>query len=217
MAAAGLATGNPTVAWTLQDASGNPTDFMGGSVVLGVNAAPTYQSPVPGYSRFGIRFVDGTASQRMFNNSAAPNPALTSTLVFAVVQFPSSAPAAARGIITKTATTPRVALNTTGKLQLVDGGTSDLVNSILGATRPIMFLTQLTALASKVFTDQEKFSGTFGVPAAGAFIGFAGTAPAVAADTAFLYAAEFSGTAAELSDAQVKTLLQTLGWTIGWT
>jgi hypothetical protein len=115
MAASGL-SGNPTVAWNFQDASGSPTDFMGGGVVLGVNAAPTYQSPSSGATRVGIRFTEATAGQRMFNNSGAPNPGTTSTLVGAYIEFPAVAPAALRGVITKTATTPRVAHNTTGKL-----------------------------------------------------------------------------------------------------
>jgi hypothetical protein len=34
---------------------------------------------------------------------------------------------------------------------------------------------------------------------------------------AYVYASMFTGAAAQLSKAQVKTLLQTLGWTVGWS
>lgn len=216
MAAAGLATGNPTAAWTLQDASGNPTDFMGGAVVLAANGAPTYQSPSTGWARVGIRFTDGVASQRLFNNVNAPNPATVSTLVGAYIEFPASAPAAARGLITKTGAAPRVSHNTTGKLQLVDGATSDLVNPIGTGVKLVWFLTDITASKSAVYTETEEFVGTYALPAAGAFLGLAGTTPAVSGAQNWLYTVEFSGTAAQLSKAQIRTLSTTLGWSVAF-
>jgi hypothetical protein len=189
---------------------------MGGSVVLGVNAAPTYQSPSTGWSRVGIRYTDGTASQRMFNNSGAPNPGTTSTLTLAYIEFPASAPAALRGVITKTATTPRIAHNTTGKLQLVDGATSDLVNAIGTGVKLVWFLTDITNSRSAVYTETEEFIGTYALPASGSFLGFAGTTPAVAGAQNYLYAAEFAGTAAQLTKAQIRTLSTTLGWSVAF-
>jgi len=217
MAAAPLATGNPQCAWTCQDPGGTPTDVMGGGVPLAPNAAPAFQSPVAGWARTAIRFTDGAASQRLFNNFSVPDPSLTSTLAVAIVDFPAVAPAGVRGLIAKTATTPRLALSTTGRLQLVDGATAELASSVLGGVHVLAFQTNLTAGTSKVFTDQEKFTGTFTVPAAGAFLGFGGVVPAAAAGVALLYLALFAGAAAELVDAQVKTLLQTMGFPIPWT
>jgi hypothetical protein len=212
--ATGISVANPTVAWNFQDAAGNPTDFMGGSVVLGVNAGPTYQSPSTGWSRVGIRFTDGAASQRMFNNSGAPDPSATSTLVLCYIDFPAAAPVAARGVVTKTATTPRVAHNTTNKLQVVDGATADMANPIGSGVKPLWLQTDIPNTLSKVYSDTEEFIGTYALPAAGAFIGFAGTTPAVAGNHNYLYACEFTGTAAQLTKAQIRSLTQFLGWTV---
>jgi hypothetical protein len=66
-------------------------------------------------------------------------------------------------------------------------------------------------------TDQDKLLPTFGGTMAGTLLGFGGVAGGnQCSNMGLVYACRFSGAAAELTAAQIKTLLQTLGWTIGW-
>lgn len=216
LAAAGDAAGNPTCLWTMQSATA-PTDVIDGANLLDTPTAPTYQQAVAGYSRFGIAFADGTANQRLLNNSTAPDPSLTSTLDLLVVKMPAAAPAAARGLLCKTFTSPRLDLNTTGKLRLVDGATADLVNGICdGGVHLIWMQTNLTASASIVFTDQERFVGTFAAPAAGAAIGFGGCNPTAPPTISILYAARFTAAAAERTTAQIRKISNYLRWAVAW-
>lgn len=216
LAAAGDAAGNPTCLWTCQAATA-PVDVIDGANLVDTPVAPTYQQAVAGYSRLGIAFVDGTANQRLLNNSTAPDPSLTSTLDLIVVKMPAAAPAAARGLLCKTFTAPRLDINTTGKLRLVDGATADLVNGLAdGGVHLVWFQTNLTASASIVYTDAEKFTGTFAAPAGGPAVGFGGCNPTAPASTSLLYAARFTGAAAERTTTQLRNLSNYLRWSVPW-
>lgn len=218
MSVAGLATGNPGSLWLDQQASGSIADSIGAVTCTLDVASPTYQSAVTGWSRLSLRNTDGTSLQRWFNTTTAPNPRTTSTLQFAYIEFPAAAPVLQRGIMAKAgAGAQDVRLDTTGKIAFVDGATTLTANVVSNAVHPVMFLTNITNSTSKLFLDTEKVTGTFVLPANGAFIGFGAVSTATAAGCAFLYSGEFSGAAAELTDAQIKTILQTLGWTIPWT
>lgn len=218
MTIAGVATGNPGSLWLDQEASGASADSIGAVTCTMDVALPAYRSAVTGWSRLALRNSDGTSLQRWFNNSTAPNPRTTSTLQFSYIEFPAAAPALQRGIMAKGgAGAQDVRLDTTGKIAFVDGATTLSTGVISNAVHPVLFLTNITNSTSKLFLDTEKITGTFVLPANGSIVGFGALSTATAAACAYLYSGEFSGAAAELTDAQVKTLMQTLGWTIPWT
>jgi hypothetical protein len=212
MTAAGLATGNPASTWTLQNASGNPADTIG-SITL-TSTMTLYQQSITGLTRKCIRGVDGTANSRLVNSTTAPNPSLTSTLELAYIDIPV-APAVVRDVAFGAANYD-LRYNTNGRLRLVSGASADLVNIAASTKMWVALQANITAGTTKVFTEQEKFSGTYVLPTSATIIAFGGQSTAVAA-IGYAYAAQFTGTAAELSDAQVKTLLQTLGAAIPWS
>jgi len=213
MAAAGLATGNPASVWNMQEASGNAADSIG-AITLTPTSISLYQQAVPGYSRFSIRGIDGQAAA-MRNLATAPNPSLTSTLVMCFVDF-NAIPAGVRDISGVAANALTQFMITTGKLQLVSGATVQTVNAVGVAVRPVLLRINNTATTAALFTDQEKLSTTYVLPTSGNLVTFGRVAGTIAS-VGYLYGCEFTGAAAELSDAQVKTLLQTLGWSIPWT
>lgn len=216
LAAAGDAAGNPTCLWTCQAATA-PVDVIDGANLVDTPVAPLYQQAVAGYSRFGIAFVDGTANQRLLNNSTAPDPSLTSTLELLVVKMPAAAPAAARGLLCKTFTTPRLDLNTTGRIRSIDGASADLVNGICdGGTHLIWHQVNLTASANITYTDAEKFTGVFAAPAGGPAIGYGACNPTTAPSISLLYAARFTGAAAERTTTQLRNLSNYLRWSVPW-
>lgn len=213
MAAIGLSTGNPSSVWNLQEASGNAADSIGG-VALTANSITLYRQPVPGASRLCIRGVDGTANSNLRNITTAPNPSLTSCLLLAFVDLPTT-PAAIRDMIAL-ATNSDVRYNTTGKLRLFAGANADLLNAPGASQRWIALRSNLTLTTVTAFTDQEKFPGTWVLPTNASHVALGGDNASMPA-AGFAYACEFTGAAAEMTDAQVKTLLQGLGATIPWS
>ncbi len=216
MTAAGLATGDPTSCWNCQEASGSIIDAFGVADLVTTPTAPSYQVGSVGYTRLGLNFTDGTANQRMFNNSTAPDPHATSTLIGAVIDFSAIAPGGTRGVITKTATGAAMEINTSGSLVLVDGGSAATATSVLGTIQLVWFQTNITASRSAIYSIYEELVGTYALPASGAFIGAGGIVPATAPGMNVLYMVEFSSTAAELTKNQLRTLSQTLGWAPAW-
>ena len=218
---ASLATGNPNSTWTCQESSGNLLDSINTVHLTPQVAGHLYQQTVTGASRKGVRGVDGTSNQRWDNTTNAPNANLTSVGLLMFIAFPA-APATISGIAQPVGTTADGTLRwaTGGQLRLLSGGTAaNLSNSVANRQTWVYFQHNRTAGTVKVYTDQEKFSGTYSLPASGtnALLGGSGGAAGPISAATYAYAAEFTGAAAEHSDAQVKTLLQTLGATIPWT
>jgi hypothetical protein len=213
MAAAGLATGNPASSWEMQVASGNVPDAIG-AITLTQTSMSLYQQSVTGYSRFSIRGIDGQAAA-LRNLTTAPNPLLTSTLVGATVDF-GALPGGIRDVLGVATNAVVQFMITTGLLRLVGGSSPQTINAMGTAVRPVLLRVNNTASTITLFTDQEKLSATYALPVSGNLVTFgrvAGTIPAIG----YLHGYEFAGASAELTDAQVKTLLQTQGWVIPWT
>lgn len=215
MSQAALTTGNPTSTWLCQEASGNLADSIG-SFTLTANATPLYRQAVAGWSRLAVGTDDGAGNEGFMSTDAGlPDPATTSYLILAYVAL-LAVPAANRGVMifanvpvieARYTTTPRyMIVNSTGT-----AGTSNPGSAV----RPVVIRSNQTADTNLLATDQEKITELWSSPAGRrvALGGFDAAAPSAL----YLYAAMFTGAAAELTDAQLKTLLQTLGWSIAWS
>ena len=214
MAAAPLATGNPGNVWAMQG-SGNAADTgtPGGCTLTNTFGAP--QSAIAGLTRVGYKHTaDGVADKKLVGTTGAPNPRTTSTLALAYIDF-GAAPAATRDLIgVQIGSLVNYLAN--GKLRIVAGANTDTVNTYNTTKGWVALRTNITASTVTLFTELEKLSGTYVLPNNGAAIWFGGHT-ALCSLACHPYGAEFAGTAAELSDAQVKLLLQTLGATIPWS
>jgi hypothetical protein len=211
LSVAGITNGNPGSVWSFQEASGNLADGIG-SITLNTAGAPAYQQTVIGSSAKAIVTTDGAAVQHVSNTTTAPNPAIVSTLLLAYVVAPTVGPASDRGIMC-TAPNHGINIRTSGRPRLTDG--TLLANSILGTTQMLAHRTNLTAATFTGFTLLEKAAGTFVAPTNGACV-ILGSTSVSASASGYLYGALFSGSAAELTDAQVKKLMQTLGGNPIW-
>lgn len=215
MAVAALATGNPASTWACQEASGNLADAIGGITLTQTGAGHLYQQAVAGWTRKAVQCVDATVGQKWLNTTTAPNAGTTDVLLLAYVSVPVASPAATRDVCGHAAAAD-CRFNTTGKLRAIFGASADLTADPRGRVMPVLVKVDNTNTISAIYTDQEKFIGTYTTPASASMV-YLGGQTATASAAAYLYAAEFTGAAARLTDAQVKTLLQTLGWTIPWT
>jgi hypothetical protein len=212
LAAIGVASGGPSSLWLLQEASGNAADTIGG-ITLTANNVTLYQQIVAGVTRKFIRGVDGTANSNLRNATTAANPSTTSALLLAFFDLPA-APAAQRDIMAL-ATNSDVRYNTTGKLRIVAGANADLVGTIGARQAWLALRSNLTATTVTVFTPQEKFVGTWTAPTNAAHVALLGDNAATAA-AGVAYACEFTGAAAEKSDAELKAIFLGLGTTAPW-
>ena len=160
-----------------------------------------------------MRATDGQSNSKLVNMTTAPNPALTSTMLVMYLDLPP-APAAVRlvAIVGEGCT---LRYTTAAKLQLQAGATTTFTQAATGA-RWVVLQCNNTGHTVKAYTDQEKVVGTYVQPTSGSFLVLGGNNGAPAA-VGYAYAAQFTGAAAELTDTQVKTLLQTLGAAVSWT
>lgn len=213
LAAAGDGAGGPGSAWLMQQAAGNAADTIGSVTLTASGTAMLYEQGVPGAARKCIRGIDGTANQKFVNSTTAPNPSLTSTMLVMFLDIPST-PAAVRDVAFF-ASNSDLRYNSSGKLRVVGSVNTDGAATPGASQRWVVLQNNITAGSLKVFTDQEVITGSWVLPTSLTMIALGGqSAPAGA--VGYAYAAEFSGAAAERSQAQIKTLLTTLGATIPW-
>lgn len=211
MTVAGLGAGAPALCWGCQDASGNLADLIGSNAGV-MTGTPTYQVAVSGWSRLGV--VGADAGTAVAASTTVGNPATVSYLALGYVGI-TAAPAAVRQIHTVgtgTVTTDRFNL-TTAALQAVSGGSLTTGPSSPGfvAVRPQVLLYDVTNNRCLAYSDQDKVVTTRAATTGAKYaINFSFTG-------AWLYTALFTGAQAELTDAQIKTLLTTLGWSPAWT
>lgn len=214
MAAAGITSGNPFSGWLLQEASGSPADFLGAATLTNAGTM-AYQGAVPGWTRVSMwNNIDGGA-YRITNTVDTALPDLTAesslVLIYATI---TSAPAADRGVILTGDI--RAEVTSANMPKLTHGATSATGSANLtDAVRPWVLQYNRAASTCELFTDLEKLSIAFAASGATKRI-FFGDGFQPAAVWKILYGVHFKGAAAELTDAQIRTLLQTLNWTVAW-
>lgn len=205
----------PYALWRFQEASGNPADSIDAVTLTQSGAGHLYQQATT-WTRLAIQGVDGTASQKWINSTTAANPNTTDTALVAIMELPAGSPAAARDVMGKNATGFDLRFNTTGKLRVIFGASADLTVDNRGTVIICGVQVNNTGSVSAVYTNTEKFIGTYGLPGSGAVTYFGGQTAAASA-IKFLGAFEFSGAAARMTAAQWKALYESMGWVIGWS
>lgn len=208
MAAAPLATGNPSSTYLMQEASGNLADSIGSVTLTQTGAGHVYQQAVTGFTRKAAATVDGTAGQKWINTTVAPNPNTVSTLWLQCIRYPAANPAANRDLIANSASMD-CRFTSAGKTQIINGATTSGTSNPLGTVQWLAIQHDLTNSVWLAYTLQEKITGTFAAVASNPSY-MVGGQTAAAGDVGYMYAALFGGASAELTTAQMRTLFQTL-------
>ena len=215
--AAGLPTVTSTDAliWPCQDGSGSLAEAVNGTVTLAPANTPTYSNAVTGWSRVAVGTVDATGNQR-FSSTNAALPDLSATAALMIVYGAVlSTPAAVRGLYSLGTTQSEMRVTTTPALRTVSGAnTGNGAANIGTVVRPWVHRVDLANTIDRVFSDQEKYDTVIGA-VTGKQIQVGSTA-AAAGPCRYLWAMLLMGAPSQLSDANIKTWLQTLGWTIAW-
>lgn len=211
LAVAGIASGGPSRLLLCQDPGPNLADSIGSFTGTVAGTPIAYQQPVAGMTRLGVAGAD--AGTGVIDNTAAglPDPLTTSSLMISYI-FPASTPAAIRNfqvLGTGVITTTRI--NTTPRFQGLSGAnTLTGAAAITGAVRLMIMQLDRTNSVVRCATDLELLLPAIAATAGKRHrlsLGYAG---------ALTYHAEFHGAAAELTEAQLRTLCETLGWDVIW-
>lgn len=216
MANAGISSGNPKYGWGCQEASGNLVSFLDAATLTAFGGI-TYEVSITGWSRKAV----GLGSTAAFFSSSIGNTATTSYLLLAYISL-SGAPSAQDACLSvgngAGAADRRQAAVTTGPVYRAQGTGVTAVNGTSNPgtdVRPVVLLVNRATSEHSVLTDQDKMTPTWVAPTSGTS-SYVSLGDGI--DTArFLYAVLFEGAPAELSRAQIKTLMQTLGWSPSWT
>jgi PKD repeat protein len=210
---------NPTVAfttpsnvWLFQEASGNLADQVGGKT-LTVTGTPLYQQAETGWSRKCIKASGAAANQFASNGTMAA--ATTSVLMLAFARIVQPVAAHQRMYYGGASSNAFEGIGGSALVRLRTGGNAgNGALSHVGQVRPFVLLHDTTNSVNALYSDIEKKSVTYGARSGTSVQFMFGLSTDTTVDTRFLYAAVWTGSAAEKSDAQIKALLQTLGWTV---
>ena len=213
----------PDALWLMQEASGNLADSIGAFTLTVSGSNETYANSVSGWSTKSIRWINAATGSFQSTDVNLPDISATSLTMLCYVKV-ISAPSATRGIVgAGTSNFLQVQLNTTPRIIAADGAntateTNNPTSEGVSGVFPLVVTHNKTGTSSRFTTATEKLVPTFSASATGKKViigGSGGVGSAPAMDV--LYCAMWKGTNAEITDANLKTILQTLGWTIGWT
>lgn len=207
----------PDFQWGAQDAS-SPLAAAIGGITLAQASTPSYQNTITGWSRKALGTADNTGQDWSSTNAGLPDVASNSILLYLIWKPPTANPAAARRIAA-IGTSPATSMQFTaaGKVTFIGGANTATSTTDIHNSAPIALVLKYnrTGSETKGYTLTEKITVTFSGTGTGKSVIIGGSS--AAAQQNFLYIAMWKGANAEMSDATVKAMLQTLGWTISWS
>jgi hypothetical protein len=220
-AKAGVSAKTLTHSWAFQDASGNITATVGTD--LTVSGTLDYQQTVSGWTRKGTRFTNTAGENALLTGGAAPVTSTTSSLWLAFIDI-TATPSGNRCVMAATSDSSNTDIlgckvTAASKIRVHNGATTADTpsNMVTGGVRPFVHRYDRTNSNNTIYLDAEKASvayASYSVDGSKGF-GAVGTVNSCAMDV--LLGAAFAGSAAEWSDANVKAVLQAMGWTIPWS
>lgn len=214
MAAAGLATGNPSALYLCQEASGNLADSIGTFTLTASGTGLSYQQTVGGWARKAINTTEAATGAFINTDAGLPDISTTSALILGYIKPTTTG--TTRALLGMGAAATPIAVErllTSGFPRLRCGAT--LVSGVGGdpttQVRPWTAQINRTATLATVTDELEKVT-TATLSTATGKQATLGNLFVTDSTCSYLYAAIFFGAAAELSSAQLKTLLTTLGF-----
>lgn len=210
--------GAPVSLHRCQESSGDLADTIG-SMTLTASGTCSYNNAVTGWTRTALGLTDVAAGK--WDTAGGPNPGSTS--IAALLYMSVTVPGTSRWFLQlNTDASYRAYMEQTsgGLLRIVYGGGSNSAGSTsynggISAVFPVLYVFDRVNSRHKFFTNSEVVSATYSAIVTNLRRGLGGgvsTPPT----SRYLYAAWWSGAnAAWLStDANAKSLLQALGWTV---
>jgi hypothetical protein len=218
IAAYHLPVSAPDHLWLAQEPGGSLADAIGAISLQPLNA-PTYANAVAGWTRSAVGTVDSNINQGFATGALGDLDGNSYALLIYVAV--TATPAAERSLAGIGASTDHrnIAVTTMPVFKATGvGGVTPASGTVDPSTtvHPLLMVIDATRMTYVVFSDDEKIATVPWTAPTGTgpllMIGNAGNGGA--APARYLYAAQWSGTHAELADTSVKALLRGLGWTV---
>jgi hypothetical protein len=215
----GLTLAAPSTLHLCQEASGNLADSIG-ALTLTANGSPAYQQAVTGWTRKALSGNQSTAAQR-FQHATGPNPSTTSVARFAWVKY-GTADATVRYVmangVNDTGPTVNAFVSASNHILRfrIGANSASTTNSYTGLIFPLLTVFDVTGSRARMYTHLEKVSPTYTASASGTIYAV-GASSGTWADVDIMYECGWSGTDAEISDANAKAFFQALGYAISWS
>jgi len=210
-----LTTSAPDHLWSMQEASGGLIDTIGVATLSPINS-PTYDNPIVGWSRHGVGTTSTPVNQGFLNTSIGNLDGTSHTLLlYVAVVAPSVDSRSVAGIgasldhhyieVTSMPTFDATGEGITPAKGTLNPGT---------AVHPLVFEIDATHTTYALYTDQEVLSPAWRAEGAMGSLVMVGNASIGSASLRYVYGTMWSGPHAEMSAAQVKAMLQALGWQV---
>ena len=209
----------PNSIYTCQDTGTPLVDAGAAALNLALTGSgDSYRQAVTGWTALACKLTDGTTGGWRTTNAALPDPASASCARLTYLAEPAAIPSSTRpwGSLTGTTTLIQGRINvTTGFPSTLDAGSAanGTVNGA-GAILPWGIRYNKTTGVTVGTTLVDKMTPTF---TAGAGKSYSLGTTIAAGSFGFLYDVRWDGAAAEVSDANWKSMYQALGWAPTWT
>lgn len=220
----------PNLLYTLGDAS-SPLQPAIGTPTLAATGTVSYQQAITGYATKGVK-VDGVAAGNYFSSTDASLPDLsaTSVLILGLIDLQNSALAPGAfpmlfGMVASGGFAAKLNANSGDWYTQNNGNTAISTNTANArGVVPFAIVHNVTALSSIGYSDKDKLIPTYSAMAATKLLMLGNnTAYTMGGGMAAVYLAVWSGTAAERSSTDVKSLLTAMSqfalapWAPPWT
>lgn len=220
---AGTGLVKPDNLWLLQEASGNFADSVGAQALTAV-LITAYQASVAGWSR---KFVTTTpqGGGRGGSVSSGTMPNLSTTAQMSLLYVCRTAVITADRDVCKlgAATTSQLLCQMSSAHRLEITPSPGVGTPVLGTTVyaqdtvfPLILQHDPVNSVQRVATPSERFTATFTALGANRGIAFGTAGVGLCLAGAYGYYANWQGAPAQMTEANIRTLLQKLGWTVAW-
>lgn len=200
-----------------QDTSGNVAATVG--TLLTVTGTVDYQQTFAGFTRKGIGITE-TASERIgYATGVGPNPATGSVLIAGYVDVSTPAAIELFLAVSGGATAFTAQVTTAGLMRITCAGvsTSGVVDHAALGVVPAFLQYDKTASRAALYTESEKIVGTYNSGVVDAQKGWGVSGGGTPTPATVGWDSWFAGANAEWTEAQIKAVMQVLGWVPAWS
>lgn len=223
LAAAADTVGDPFFHASLGQASGNDTDTIGGLTFTrgGTVGNILFQQTLTGMSAVGVRLPRDTDCTFFTTDATLPDISTGDLLVMGIAYIPNPGPTTTPSTAVQLGTTfgadATLQMDTTPRIKAVMGAaTTNGTANPLGQLTPWAVLVDRTNTRGAMLTKQEALAVAVGGAGKNLLIGGDNIQSWLSSGWTYCDVVAFKGAAARRSNAQIKTIWQTVGWTIAW-
>ena len=223
LAAAADSVGSPFLFAGLGQASGVDTDTIGGLTFTrgGSFGNILFQQTLTGMSAVGVRLPRDTDCSFFTTSATLPDITTGDFLVMGTAYIPSPGPTSTPTTAVQLGTTfgadATLQMDTTPRIKAVmAAATTNGTANPLGQLTPWAVLVDRTNTRGAMLTKQEALAVAVGGAGKRLMVGGDNVQSWLSSGWTYCDVVAFQGAAARRSNAQIKTIWQTLGWTIAW-